>query len=114
MIKNNFNKFVRRALLFFKALTVVSVLPRYGSNIGSSLVQIFHAPKRFSRRYADFTANIAGSLAPRAKQVKYRLNDGPWFPLRQGEPRVPPPLFTIEFYDKELRSGVNYLTIEAN
>jgi hypothetical protein len=79
----------------------------------SSLLRIFHAPRRFTRRAGDFTANVCGAFASVVSGARYRLNDGLWQELRQSPPRVPPPFFTIELEAGALRPATNRLEIEA-
>lgn len=71
-------------------------------------------PKRFPRRYGDFTVNICGRLSSAARSARYRLNDGPWREISHGLPRVPHPLFTVELRCDELRHGRNVLLLWAD
>src|SRR5574341_1288374 len=79
----------------------------------SSLIQVFHAPKRYARRAGDFTANVCGIFNAKVKSARYRLNSGLWLKLGQAPPRLPSPLFTIEMSANELHSGTNHLEIDA-
>ena len=83
------------------------------NRLNLQLVKIFPMPKMYSRRYGDFTANIHGSLSKIARQVKYRLNDGPGLDIGKGGPRAPAPFFVIELNAHELCPGTNTLTIHA-
>ncbi len=117
------DKLIRCAFFLLVALLIIGFSYKYVSHrrslppkiihSSSSLVQVFHAPKHFSRRYGDFTANITGSIAPTVQQARYRLNEGEWMDLRQVAPRTSPPMFTIELSAEELRPGTNTLAIEA-
>lgn len=102
----------RRAFLTTRALAAMGIARgRNGSD--RSPIQIFHAPKRFTRRAGDFTANICGMFNAVVKRARYRLNAGAWLELGQTPPRVPSPLFTIELSAAELQAGTNALEIEA-
>lgn len=109
-------QYTRRAFLATSALAATGVAcGRFWpeANNKSSLIQIFHAPKCFTRRAGDFTANVCGAFTTEVKRARYRLNHGPWLELRQAGPRVPPPLFTIEMSAAELLPAINHLEIEA-
>jgi hypothetical protein len=74
-------------------------------------VEIYHCPDKFTRRYADFTANVTGRVAPLARGTKYRVNGGEWIDLEHAPPRIPSPKFTIEIAPSELAAGHNTLEI---
>jgi hypothetical protein len=101
----------RRAFVAGSAMTLTSLA--CGSLASLRPIQINHAPKRFPRRMADFTANICGMLAPGVTRASYRLNGDLWLPVRHALPRVPSPLFTLELSHEHLRAGENHLEIEA-
>jgi len=71
-----------------------------------------HLPARFSRRAGDFTVNLCGALDPCVRRARFRLNDGPWCPVRHALPRVPPPLVTAEFAHADLLAGDNRVEFE--
>jgi hypothetical protein len=109
------NQYTRRKFIKTSVLATASVVVHGCLTEEKPLVQVFHCPKRFSRRYGELTVNICGSLASSAKNTRYRLNQSQWHQLLpQGKPRVPPPLFNIELRPEELHSGMNGLTIEAS
>lgn len=107
-------KYTRRVFLQTSAITAAGILV-HGcvASQKEPLVEIFHLPNRFSRRYGEFTANVCGAIAKGVKQLKYRLNEGEWIKFVQRGDRVPPPLFTLELRAENLRPGINRLTIEA-
>ena len=80
---------------------------------GPSSVEVYHAPKLVSRRSGDFTANIVGALGGGGKELKYRLNDGPWSDVGRGGNRMPFPLFNVELFGDELRPGLNTLVLKT-
>jgi hypothetical protein len=81
--------------------------------VGKPLVEIYHCPKKFNRRYADFTANITGRVAPFARGTEYRVNGGEWLELKHAPPRIPSPKFTIEIAPPDLNAGRNTLEIRG-
>ena len=78
------------------------------------LLEVRHAPDRYSARTNDFTANITGHTFRLATHLRYRINDGEWRPLPRSEPRVPVPAFTLEMGADELRPGENRVTIASS
>ncbi|MDY6949997.1 MAG: hypothetical protein SWE60_00660 [Thermodesulfobacteriota bacterium] len=78
-----------------------------------SMIKILHQPKVFTRRYADFTANISGVFSGRVEKATYRLNQGERHDVLHLPPRVPWPLFTIELSPEDLYPGENQLTLEV-
>lgn len=105
----------RRHFLRTTALGTAAVLSGCSSvQLNGPLVQINHLPKKYSRRYGSFTANVCGILSKHAKNVKYKLNNGEWKPVRQKAPRVSPPNFTLEMKAEDLIAGKNHLEISAS
>ncbi|NEP58290.1 MAG: hypothetical protein F6K31_14950 [Symploca sp. SIO2G7] len=108
-------KYTRRTFLQTSALASAGVL-LYGcmTQQNEPLIEVWHLPKRFSRRSGELTANISGTLSSQVKQAKYQLNNGSWLDVGQGKPRVPEPLFNIEMKAEDLRPGTNNLKIEVS
>jgi hypothetical protein len=79
----------------------------------SPSIQVYHAPDLITRRANDFTFNVVGRVAPHVKQVKYRLNDGPWSQVGQGGARLPEDMFNVELYDGDMIPGANQLILET-
>lgn len=106
-------KWSRRKFLYIGAATTVSVVTYGCLQESEELLEIYHLPKKFTRRAGELTANICGSLSSQTESARYRLNQSDWQGLPQGEPRVPEPLFTIEIKASDLLEGENILEIEV-
>ena len=108
-------KYTRRTFLQTSALASAGVL-LHGciTQPKEPLVEVWHLPKRFSRRSGELTANVCGTLSSQVKQARYQLNNSKWLDIVQAEPRVPKPLFTIEMREEDLRPGTNDLKIEVS
>jgi hypothetical protein len=53
-------------------------------------------------------------LDPSVEDASYRLNDGPWYEIKDYPPRVESPQFLIELSADKLRAGENQLRIRAS
>jgi hypothetical protein len=82
------------------------------------LFELVHVPDSFERRSGPFTANVTGVTSRPFKysqeRFRYRLNDGPWRPIRHEQPRTPWPHFTVEMTAQQLRAGENELVVQAD
>lgn len=78
-----------------------------------SMMKILHQPSVFTRRYADFTANICGVFSGQVKQAKYQLNQGGWHDISHQAPRILWPFFTIELSPDDLYPGENQLSFQV-
>jgi hypothetical protein len=81
----------------------------FAGQANTPLLEVYHCPKVFARRWGDFTANVTGRLAPFARDVMYRVNGGEWVVVGHSRSRVPAPKFTIEIAPSQLRPGPNTL-----
>ena len=95
-------------------LLLAFLLNGCSSSEPESLITVFNTPSDFSRRSADFTANITGVVSQEAEKVEYRLNDGEWSPVGMGEPRAPDHQFVIELFTHDLKKGMNRIAIRAS
>lgn len=78
------------------------------------LLTLHHRPAVATRRADDFCFNLPGRLAPWAANARWRLDDGPWRPLPQGEPRAPAPEFVVELEADDLTAGEHRITLAAD
>jgi hypothetical protein len=85
----------------------------YAGYVNSPLIEVYHCPKKISRRYGDFTANITGRLAPFTNDARYRFNGGDWIEVAHNRSRVPVPKFTIELPVNQLKPGINTVEIRG-
>jgi len=106
--------YINRALRFIGVLSVASALCGFVWYWNVPLVRMFNLPESFSRRSGYFSVNIGGTVSKFAKEVRYRLNDAPWYKVSQGGLRASAPLFVIELAAEELHPGANTLTLEAS
>ncbi|NIA31963.1 MAG: twin-arginine translocation signal domain-containing protein, partial [Actinobacteria bacterium] len=115
LIKKKSIDFTRRNFMRTTALGAAAVLTGCSRvQLNDPLVRINHLPRKFARRCGSFTANVCGLLSEHAENVKYKLNDDDWKPVRQKGPRVPPPNFTLEINAKDLNAGKNRLEISTH
>ena len=107
-------KYSRRKFIQTSALAAAGVIA-YGCATDSNepLVQIFHQPKRFSRRAGELSANLYGSLSEGVESAQYQLNGGNWRDIGRGGKRALDPLFVIEMKEDALREGTNTLNLEV-
>jgi hypothetical protein len=96
--------------LVLGALLVFGVLEFAGS-AKEPVVEVYHCPELFARRFGDVTANVTGEVSRFSRGVRYRVNGGDWVELRHSRSRIPAPLFTIEIAPDQLRVGSNTLEI---
>jgi hypothetical protein len=86
---------------------------KFAGQMNTPLVELYHCPEVFERRWGDFTANVTGRLASSARGAKYRVNGGPWIDVTHNRSRVPAPKFTIEIAPTDLKTGGNELELSG-
>ena len=108
-MKRSVGKFAAGAVAVLVVLFVVFGAVEFVRHADTPLVDVYHCPEVFERRWGDFTANVTGKLAPFARDVKYRVNGGDWIDVGHSRSRIPAPKFTIEIDPADLRPGPNTL-----
>lgn len=112
-MKRKLGRYAAGTVALVAAGFVVFGAVQLAGQMNTPLIEVYHCPDVFERRWGDFTANITGKLASSARDVQYRVNGGSWVDVGHSRSRIPAPKFTIEIAPTELREGNNRLEIHG-